>query len=228
MEEKQQSPNKPLRTASNKIKDIYNTYIKQDEGRTIPITTNEDNVKEDKEQMEVNAIELDNSFTEEEVADFLSKIEELSKEKEELKEQMLRNAAELENFRRRTMREKQEIVEYANERLLYKLLEIPDTLSAAIDSAKKSKDFDSFLTGIELTLQKTMKLFEESGVKPIEDIVGKEFSVDLMDALMVMPSDITEGHVAQIISPGYMINEKVLRHVKVVTSSGPVKDAIQE
>lgn len=221
MEEKQQSPNKPLRTASNKLKDIYNTYIKQDEGRTIPITSNEDSTKDEAENNDEIQIEAINSFTEDEVADFLSKIEELTKEKEEIKEQMLRNAAELENFRRRTMREKQEIVEYANERLLFKLLEIPDTLAAAIDSAKSSKDFDSFLTGIELTLQKTMKLFEESGVKPMTELVGKEFDVDLMDALMVMPSDMPENHVVQIVSPGYTINEKVLRHAKVVTSSGP-------
>ncbi len=228
MEDKQQSPNKPLRTASNKIKDIYNTYIKQDEGRTIPITSSEDMQKEEKEQDEYTGVELDDTFSEEEVADFFVKIEELTKEKEELKEQMLRNAAELENFRRRTMREKQEIVEYANERLLFKLLEIPDTLSAAIDSAKKGKDFDSLLTGIELTLQKTIKLFEESGVKQMQDLVGKEFNVDLMDALMLIPSDIPEGHIAQIVSPGYMINEKVLRHAKVVTSSGPAKSAAQE
>lgn len=225
MEEQKQSGTKPLRTVQNKIKDIYNTYKKNDEGRQIPITSPDDNIDE-KEQpaLEEEAENLD-AFSHDEVADMLAKIEQLEKERDEAKEQMIRNAAELENFRRRTMKEKQEIVEYANERLLFKLLEIPDTLTAAIDAAKKSNDFNSLLTGIELTLQKTMKLFEESGVKPIVIEPGIEFNVDLMDALMVMPSDFPEGCVVQTISPGYMINEKVLRHTKVITSSGPAAPA---
>jgi molecular chaperone GrpE len=235
MEEKRQPGTKPLRTASNKIKDLYNTYMKNDEGRTIPIHSGDKGMEEEIEKNEAindesGSISDDsvNLFSEEEVADMLKKIEELAKERDEAKEMMLRNAAEMENFRRRTMKEKQEIVEYANERLLYKMLEIIDNLGGAIDAGKKSSDYASLLTGIEMISAKTIKLFEEAGVKRMEDAAGKEFDVDYMDALMIAPSDSPEGTVLQVVSPGYMINEKVLRHAKVVTSSGPANAAEEE
>ncbi len=227
MDEKQPSGQKPLRQAYNKTIDLAKTYFKNGDGRTMSNKSE----KSKAEEINENEIEVENSnieaeangentFSESEVSEMLNKIEQLTKERDEAKETMLRNAAELENFRRRSMREKEEIVQYANERLLYKFLEIIDTLGSALDAGKKSTDYDSLIKGLELLHCKTVKLFEEAGVTAMPDQVATEFNVDYMDALLVAPSELPEGQVVQVISPGYMYGEKVLRHSKVITSSG--------
>jgi len=232
MEEKQQPGQKPLRQAYNKTIDLAKTYFKNGDGKPMS-NKQEKNRNEDGNENEIE-VEFasndtehngENTFSESEVSEMFAKIEQLTKERDEAKESMLRNAAELENFRRRSMREKEEIVQYSNERLLYKFLEIIDTLGSALDAGKKSTDYDSLLKGLELLHNKTTKLFEEAGVTTMPDQVGTEFSVDYMDALMIAPSEFPEGQVLQVISPGYMYGEKVLRHSKVITSSGPAQSA---
>ena len=149
-----------------------------------------------------------------------SEMEELKKERDELKEQLVRKAAEFENQRKRHLKEKQELIDYANERLLYRLLEILDDMSAAVEAGNKSSDFEALLKGISMIQQKSMKIFGEFGVKPMEDPVGKEFDVNLHEAMMAMNSDKPEGTVLQAFQPGYMMHDKVLRHAKVITSNG--------
>lgn len=232
MDEKQQPGQKPLRQAYNKTIDLAKTYFKNGDGK--PMSNKQEKTKpEDRNDNEVeveftsNESEQndENTFTESEVSELLAKVELLAKERDEAKEAMLRNAAELENFRRRSMREKEEIVQYSNERLLYKFLEIIDTLGSALNAGQKSNDYDSLIKGLELLHNKTTKLFEEAGVTTMPEQVGTEFNVDYMDALMVAPSDAPEGQVLQVVSPGYMYGEKVLRHSKVITSSGPAQSA---
>ena len=221
-----------MRQAYNKTIDLAKTYFKNGDGKPMS-NKQEKNRNEDGNENEIE-VEFasndtehngENTFSESEVSEMFAKIEQLTKERDEAKESMLRNAAELENFRRRSMREKEEIVQYSNERLLYKFLEIIDTLGSALDAGKKSTDYDSLLKGLELLHNKTTKLFEEAGVTTMPDQVGTEFSVDYMDALMIAPSEFPEGQVLQVISPGYMYGEKVLRHSKVITSSGPAQSA---
>ncbi len=232
MDEKQQPGQKPLRQAYNKTIDLAKTYFKNGDGK--PMSNKQEKNKPDEKndnEVEVEFTSNDsesndeNTFTESEVSELLAKLEQLTKERDEAKESMLRNAAELENFRRRSMREKEEIVQYSNERLLYKFLEIIDILGSALTAGVKSTDYDSLLKGLELIHGKTTKLFEEAGVNTMPDQVGTEFDVDYMDALMVAPSELPEGQVVQVISLGYMYGEKVLRHSKVITSSGPAQTA---
>ena len=68
---------------------------------------------------------------------------------------------------------------------------------------------------------KTMKIFEDAGVSVIEAEAGQPFNVDVHEALMLSPSELPEGHVIQTIQRGYSLNERVLRHARVITSSGP-------
>lgn len=145
----------------------------------------------------------------------------LEKEVEELKDLALRKTAELENFRKRTIKEKQDIVEYANEKLLAKLLPIIDDLEVAISTTEKSQDFAAFFEGMKLIQTKTLKTFEEVGVTPIEIEPNTPFNVDFHEAIMLAPSDtIEEGNIVQQVQKGYLLREKVLRHSKVITSSG--------
>lgn len=251
MEEKHQ---KPLRPSSNKIKDLYNTYIKNDEPRNMSKEStekmNEKLEKELEDKIEA-ALQKDANIENEETEyilsqerhipisdneslDYQSIIEVLNQEinsykkqisnlEEELnsnKEQLIRRTAEMENLRRRTLKEKQELIEYGNEKLLTKFVEIPDDFANAIDAAKKATDKESLIIGLELIQTKVIKLFEEAGVTPLPNPVGQEFDVNLHDALMASPSDLPEGYVVQVLQNGYMLNDKVIRHTKVITSSG--------
>ena len=103
-------------------------------------------------------------------------------------------------------------------------MEILDDIGAAVSSGKSSKDFDSLLSGVEMIYKKAIKIFEEAGVKPMDDPAGKEFDVDFHEALMSAPSEETpEGSVLQTIQKGYMYRDKVLRHAKVIASAGSQK-----
>lgn len=149
------------------------------------------------------------------------KLDETEQERDKLKDQLLRLQAEFENQRRRFQKERADLIEYANEKLLLKFLEIPDTIALGLDAAKKATDSSSIITGLEMIQTKTQKLFEEAGVKLMEDPTGKEFNVNIHEAISTSPSqDIPEGNVAIVYQNGYFLGEKVLRHAKVVTSSG--------
>jgi molecular chaperone GrpE len=223
---------KPLRQATNKAKDIYNTYFKHEGGKQIPISTSEEQpqietteLKAEKNQEEVQEafVKVDVSELEklkEEIANLQKRVEDLEKEKKELYEQLLRKAAEFENFRRRTQKEKEELIKYGNEKLLFEFLEILDDLGNAVQSAKQNSDFNSLVTGLELIWNKTRKLFEQAGVAEIESPVGKPFDVEYHEALMTAPSNLPEGYVVQELQKGYKFHDKVLRHTKVITSSG--------
>ncbi len=227
--------NKTLRSTSNAIKDLYNTYVKNEE-REIPITDEENtDMEENKEHtQEMNADqEADKEMFEspeemqEQMEALVEQMNEMGKERDELKEALVRKVAELENIRKRSIREKQEMVEYANEKLLFRFLELLDDMSNAVDAGKKSDDYETLLKGLEMIHSKAVKFFEDNGVKKMDDAVGSEFDVDLHEAMMHTPHpEVEEGHVVQVIQPGYMIHEKVLRHARVITSAG--KPAAQE
>ncbi len=229
MDDNQSKSAKPLRTASNTAKDLENTYGKSMGVKNIPISSGDKDDVTVTEELEKETMEKEQQSEEkmekssqEEPDNANQKVDELKKENEELKDQVKRMAADLENFRRRSLKEKQELIEYANDRLMFKLLPVLDDLDKALESGKKATDYDALLTGVGMILQKTIKLFEEAGVKPMEDPTGKPFDYDLHEAVMVMPSDIIpEEHVIHEVQKGYMIHDKVLRHAKVVTSSGP-------
>lgn len=234
MDEQSGNQQKPLRPASNKKQDIYNTYLKNEKKRNIPIhdLENDDKMKETEEEQPETLSAATGSDAKESNAeaefgemleiinDLNKQIESLTSERDELKEQLIRKAAELENVRRRSIREKQEMIDYANERLLYRMLELLDDINSAADASGQSTDYESLAKGIEMIRAKAVKLFEEAGVSRMEDGVGKEFDVNYHEALMMSPSEYPEGAVVQVIQPGYMLKEKVLRHAKVITSSG--------
>lgn len=226
---------KPLRHTLDKEHDLLKTY-KKNEGKVIPIYDEEsdkptsDETKQDVVNEPIEAENLSDGGKAEE--DFLSglvdsffadkagAIDEIKKERDELKEQLVRKAAEFENQRKRHMKEKQELINFANERLLFRMLETLDDINAAVDAGNKSSDFDALLKGISMIQQKSMKVFDEFGVKLMEDPKGKQFDVHFHEAMMAMNSDEPEGTILQTLQPGYMMHDKVLRHAKVITSNG--------
>lgn len=224
---------KPLRQAANAAKDIYNTYVKNSD-KNIPIESDEDKIDELEEKISAAFADdevSENDELENEAEDTQSESKNINDEKSNnenhlndvayLKDHLARKTAEMENMRRRMEKEKQDLVKYANEKLLSSFLEIPDTIIQALNASKNSTDIDSIIKGIELIHQKTLKLFENAGVKKMEDAKGLEFDVNYHDALMQSPSeDIPEGYIVQVLQDGYLLGDKVLRHAKVITSSG--------
>ncbi|TNE32985.1 nucleotide exchange factor GrpE, partial [bacterium] len=213
---------KPLRTSGDKLKDLYNTYVKNDE-REIDIKSEEDYDDELTPEQE-RELEAEVSVNEEikDGEEYEFKIDELETQIESLKDQLLRKTAEMENLRRRTQKEKEDLVRYANEKLLMELLDIPDDLSNALQAAKsESSSKESVVQGIEMIYNKAFRLFHNAGLKQMEINIGDEFDVEYHDALMQQPSEeVPEGHIVAVIQPGYMLNDKVIKHAKVVTSSG--------
>ena len=159
-----------------------------------------------------------------ELEQYKSLAESLKKENEQLKDKLVRKTAELDNVIKRCEKEKMEMLDYANEKLLVKLLDIVDDLAKAVEAGKKSHDPDTILTGVEMIYEKTMKLLEAEGVKPLETAVGKPFDVNLHDAMVSMPSEHPEGTIVDEIQKGYSYKDKVLRHSKVITSMGDADD----
>lgn len=216
--------NKPLRTSSNMAKDLYETYLKNEEKATQPNIQDEEKIKttdvEAVEEAEAKASENEITLDRDTVADLIKNYEKAINEREEYKEHAKRLAAELENFRKRALKEKQEMIDYANERLLFKLLTILDDLDSAIEAGKQNTDYEALFKGIEMIHSKLLRIFEEAGVKRMDSAEGEPFNVEFHEAVMHIPSDYPEGYVVKEVQPGYFIHNKVLRHSKVVTSAG--------
>jgi molecular chaperone GrpE len=232
MDEQTGNQKKPLRPAPNKKQDIYNTYMKNEKSRNIPIQDLEEELKMNdnnnmNEELENENLVQESNSNEVDISEYVDVINELNKqnetlmsERDDLKEQLIRKAAELENVRRRSIREKQEMIDFANERLLFKMLELLDDITSASNASHNTTDFDSLVKGLDMIQAKAMKLFDEAGVKKMEEEIGSQFDVNFHEALMMSPSELPEGAIVQYIQPGYMIKEKVLRHAKVITSAG--------
>ncbi|HEY8212006.1 MAG TPA: nucleotide exchange factor GrpE [Myxococcaceae bacterium] len=143
---------------------------------------------------------------------------ELMEKIKETHDKMLRAVADLENFKRRAQKEKEEIQKFGVERLLKDLLPIPDNLDRALDHARSSSDFDSLKKG----LQMTRKLFEDTlgrhGVKAFT-AVGQPFDPRLHEAMQHMETNqMPPGQVAQEVLRGYMLNDRLVRPALVMVS----------
>lgn len=156
----------------------------------------------------------------------IEKVAELEKQSAAYKDQLLRKAAEFENFKRRTETDTITFAKFASENVITQLLPILDDLSRSLKSGKEKLESDPFFKGVELIYTKFMKILEAQGLKAMET-VGKEFNVDYHDALMQVPkSDIPPHTILEEIEKGYMLFDKVIRHAKVIVSS-PVEEEVK-
>ncbi len=143
------------------------------------------------------------------------------------KDQLLRKAAEFENFKRRTEQQSIAFAKYAGENIILELLPIIDDLSRSLKSSKQQSENDPFYKGIELIVAKFNKILEAQGVRPMES-VGKEFHVDFHDVMLQVPrSDIPPHTIIEEIEKGYFLHDKVIRHAKVVVSTSPVEEEVK-
>lgn len=152
--------------------------------------------------------------------DSQKKIEELEAQLEHEKKEYLFLMADFENFRKRTLNEKADLIKNGAERAMRDLLPVVDDLERAMDAINKGGDLDSLKEGVDLIYNKFVKYLESQHVLAI-DSTGKEFDTDLHEAVTTFPAPdpSMKGKVIDTTIKGYMINDKVLRHAKVVVGS---------
>ena len=153
------------------------------------------------------------------------KLKELETENAELKDKFLRKHADFENFRKRMFKEKEDSIKFANSNLLGDLIPIIDDFERAITSAENSKDFDTFLKGVEMIEKQFASMLENKwGLKRF-DAAGEHFDPEKHEAFMMEESaDVEEPQVVEVFQKGYQLNERVIRHAKVKVSM-PSKEA---
>lgn len=173
---------------------------------------------EDVQQTEEAAAEAQNP-TEAETTEKTDaeKLAEAEEEIARLKDRYLRQAAEFDNFRKRTLKEKSELLLNGGEKVIASLLPVLDDLERAMDNMEKSTDVATLREGVELIVSKLQKTLATHGLKKIET-EGKDFDTDFHEAVALVPADeeAKKNKIIDCVQPGYMLNEKVIRHSKVV------------
>jgi molecular chaperone GrpE len=142
--------------------------------------------------------------------------EELAK----LKDSYLRLMAEYDNYRKRTVKEKADLIKNGGEKVLLGLLPVMDDFQRALDNIDKAKDLEALKEGVQLINQKFITFLQQNGVKAIEP-VGELFDADLCEAVATIPAQEEEqkGKVVDNLQTGYTLNDKVIRYAKVVVAN---------
>lgn len=166
---------------------------------------------DDKEQNETEAKAEENAEPQPTEPD---PVEKLKQENEKLKDQLLRQMAEFDNYKKRTLKEKAELILNGGERTVVAILPVLDDFERAL--ADKSEDPKAIKEGVQMIYHKFIKSLETLGVKKIET-EGKDFDVDFHEAVAMVPGmgDDKKGKVIDCMQTGYMMNERVIRHAKV-------------
>jgi molecular chaperone GrpE len=149
--------------------------------------------------------------------DVVAKFEALVKE---LNEKYLRLYAEYDNFRRRTLKEKADLIKYGGEEIILSILPVLDDMERALAHHKGTKDHKPLQEGLDLICQKLKNILVAKGVQPMET-KGEAFDPELHDAITNIPaeSEDMKGKVAEVVEKGYTLNGKVIRHAKVVVAN---------
>ena len=147
-----------------------------------------------------------------------ARIAELEASLGQITDQLLRKAAEFENYKKRTESEYVERARFAKEEILLELLPVVDDFERSLKQGKDRKGSEVFYRGVELIYQKLIGILEAQGLKHYE-VLGKTFDAYYHDALMQMPRpNVPPDTVIEEIEKGYMLYDKVLRHAKVIVA----------
>ena len=138
-------------------------------------------------------------------------------ELEEWNDKYLRLSAEFDNFRKRTMKEKAELILNGGEKVIASILPVVDDLERALTTMDTATDVAAVKEGVELICQKFLKTLSTQGVSQIETI-DQELNTDYHEAIAMVPSPTEEGKgkIVDCLEKGYLLGEKVVRHAKVV------------
>lgn len=182
-------------------------------------TINEDIVDENEVVADDLAGDSESTQAEEETDTLENQLVKLQEEVEKQKKDYLFLAAEFDNYRKRTLKEKAEIIKNGGENVLKGLLPILDDFERGIKAAASDSNSESMLEGMKLIYNKLVKYMESLGVKEMISN-GEPFDADFHEAIAQVPapSEDMKGKVLDTVQKGYMINDKVLRHAKVAVA----------
>ena len=149
-------------------------------------------------------------------SDEKSPLEKAQEQIDELKDKYLRSVAEFDNYRKRTLKEKAELILNGSEKAIAAVLPILDDMERAIANGEKTEDLNVLREGMSLIYTKFQKVLESIGVKEIET-ADADFDTDVHEAIAMVPGmgDDKKGKVLDCVQKGYKLNDKVIRHAKV-------------
>ncbi len=163
-------------------------------------------------------IESESSENAKEEVNYDEKIKSLENEIEKYKELALRKAAEFENYKRRTENDQMNLIKYAAESFIIKLLPIIDDLERSLAHMTEETDVEKIKEGIQIIYNKLIKTLNDQGVQKIEAI-GKPFNVEFHEALMQRNEESVPPHtVLDELETGYIFKDRVIRHSKVIVN----------
>ncbi len=164
------------------------------------------------------------SSGEEKISEEEKKNIELENQVAELKDRFLRKAAEFENYKRRTENDQLNLIKYAAESFIIKLLPVIDDFERSLEHIDSANE--ALKEGLRLVYDKLMKVLDDQGVKKI-DAVGKPFDVHFHEALMQRKDDKAKPHtVLEELEKGYLYKDRVIRHTKVVVSEDTSEESV--
>ena len=184
-----------------------------------------ENIEELNEKVQLESSEESQQGTEEgvdepkeEVDEAAAELTRLSKELEEAKDKHIRLYSEFENYRRRTAKERLELIKTASEDLLISLIPVVDDFERARASSSDEKDTSTLKEGYDLIFTKFNKILDQKGVKAMDIGQGSKFDAELHEAISQMPAkkNKLKGKIVDVVEKGYTLNEKVIRFAKVV------------
>ncbi|MBO5026715.1 MAG: nucleotide exchange factor GrpE [Bacteroidaceae bacterium] len=165
-----------------------------------------------------NSADVSEQDGEEEVSE-ATELEKANAKIAELNDKYIRLVAEFDNYRKRVMREKAELIKNGGEKVVTAILPVLDDMERAEQTMDKAEDVNAVKEGVTLIIEKFMKLLKHEGLEKIE-AVGQDFNTDFHEAIAMVPGqpDEMKGKVLDCVMNGYTLNEKVIRHAKVAVA----------
>ena len=187
--------------------------LKNEETVNEEVAQNTEAQAEENTQEETPAQELS---VEEQLANMLGEAQQMVSEE---RDKYLRLSAEFDNYRKRTLKEKAELIKNGAEKTLTAILPVLDDFERAIKNMEASEETKAMKEGVELIFNKFQKILGQEGLQKIET-EGKDFDVDFHEAIALIPapSEDLKGKILDCVQTGYMLNEKVIRHSKVAVA----------
>ena len=147
-------------------------------------------------------------------------LDDLKRQLDEQNDRYLRLMAEFDNFKKRVSRDYERLVESANKKLISELIEVRENFDRAVKTGESANDAKSLFDGMKLIFTKFDEVLSKNGLEPF-GAPGDMFDPQMHDALMKSPhSDIAEDHIVDVFEKGYYLKKRVIRHAKVIVSSG--------
>jgi molecular chaperone GrpE len=179
--------------------------------------------KENNKIMDAEKIVSEVPETEEEITETIEEnlrkhLESARKQLDEEKDMYLRLNAEFDNLRKRTLKEREEFIKYANEKLIQEFIDVFESLERGIENARKTDNKDKLIEGMELVYKQFKVVLERNGLVPIKAL-GEKFDHSSHEAMMqTLTDDHEEDIILEEFAKGYMLNGKILRYSKVRVS----------